>query len=292
MEEGDFDLENELMDEESYYNEIRGGYPEEEQEQEGLSSLYGAEEAAAMGNYVEELLQLERESEMKRRGRERGEEVTQRNDSNGNPFPAAPIRAVAAPVIKPWDEPMKKPSGVVGGMTGGGTTSSSSSSLFSSSGRAGVGGAGGGYITQLPSFISATAEAKKYLKDRPSLGDDCQSVTLPNGKRKYIYHRRDGEAPPLKSVISERDSLLSKPIEEILREAERKKIASLAAHEENNLNGSRELFSGETSSSSITNPLSYARQQLWVDKYAPKSFSQVLYQSPSYLPTFLLSLFF
>jgi hypothetical protein len=295
--DGDFDLENELMDEESYYNEIRGGYPEEEGQHDS-SSMYGGEESAAMSNYVEELLQLEKESEIKKKGMEQvrleAEGVAQSDMSNINPsssllggqrhLPSSPSAIVGNQEsilnnIKPWDESVKKPFERPSQPAVAGSTSS----LFSSSGRAGVGGAGGGYMTQLPSFISASLESKKFLKERPSLGDDCQSVTLPNGKRKYIYYRRD---PPLKSVISERDSLLSKPIEEILREAERKKIASLAAHEENTLDGSRELFSGESSLSASTNPLSHARQQLWVDKYAPKAFSQV----PTFLPSLPSSL--
>jgi hypothetical protein len=276
--EHDFDLENELMDEESYYNEIRGGYSTDHEGQHS-NSLYGVEdeESAAMNNYVEELLQLEKESEMKKKG---GGEIL---NGNGNTplLISSPIEkslqlpTSSAPFgMKPPDENFVKshqkssqpPAHVA-------SSSSTSTFHFSSSGRAGAGGGGGGYVTQLPSFTSASSESKKFLKDRPALGDDCQSVTLPNGKRKYIYYRRDSS---LKAAVSEREALLSKPIEEILREAERKKIASLAALEGNVPEGSRELFSGEDSSAAA----SQQRQQLWVDKYAPKSFSQVCLPSP------------
>jgi hypothetical protein len=99
------------------------------------------------------------------------------------------------------------------------------------------------------------------------LGEEYTHLTLPNGKRKYLYFRKT----EVKVSLYSGESLLSKPIEEILHEAERAKITHLAQIEEENkiLDGNKHFFDTVSSSSQ-------RNDQLWVEKYSPRNFSQVM----------------
>lgn len=113
-----------------------------------------------------------------------------------------------------------------------------------------------GLVTQLPSYRSI--DSTKCLRDRPPLGEEYESITLPNGKRKYLYFRKTEP----KSLFSERESLLSKPMEEILKEAEQRKITALSSYEENTIPEARDLFFGDQSKAHVKVSFHYFYSQI------------------------------
>eukprot|EP01038_Epipyxis_sp_PR26KG_P015121 gene15121-20348_t len=113
-------------------------------------------------------------------------------------------------------------------------------------------------------------DMKKYIHSRPPMEDkqlsymDC---TLSNGSKCFLYKR---VTPTLSfdSHNSSEISLLSKPIQQLMKESESIQINSIV---------SKQLTdTGELHSSIHAQNLMVTGGSLWVDKYAPKSFMELL----------------
>ena len=82
--------------------------------------------------------------------------------------------------------------------------------------------------------------SSSILKDRPPLGGEHLSLTLADGSRKYVLKRCHNNAIPNEYGVHQ--NLLSKSIQEIAAEAEARKIAKVAAAQEEK-NNSAKIFS-------------------------------------------------
>jgi hypothetical protein len=261
MDEAEFDLENELADEERCHAEMMNQlYGEELDDMEFQEESKPIEAALLTVAQAPQTISkdLNDENSMMR--------------IKDQPTPPAVLEALNQEYFQSRNKiPIEKykstlrPSSVEQRAGGGPSASSSHSFLAYSS-----------PVTQAPPYHSVPSI--KYLQDRPLLGAECESVTLPNGKRKYIYYRKISEGNG--SYFSLRDSLLSRPIEEILKEAERNKITRLASS--SSLDASSSLPSSNESTDAVASPMKQQgstllskAHQLWVDKYSPKSFPQV-----------------
>jgi hypothetical protein len=264
--EEEFDLDNELADEERYYNEMMMM----SQLDEGGEITEGMELEEEHGQTVSQQLEIvpSHLQEIPKEPNDRNSTITLRHEVGAESHAA--IEALNQEYFQSRNKIPKekyKPTLHHSEQRGGGPSNS-----FSSSSHAFL--SYSSLVTQFPSY--RTVHSVTYLKDRPPLGEDSETVTLPNGKRKYLYYRQQKKKSEDDGKYSLRDSLLSRPIEEILKEAERNKIIRLA--------------SSSSSSSSTTslapgqgNTLLSKAHQLWVDKYAPKSFPQVFIPPPSTL---------
>lgn len=142
-------------------------------------------------------------------------------------------------------------------------------------------------ITQMPS-LSKDASSPKYLHTRPDAS--CTNVTciLENGSRFFLrkrinchgyrgYENIDIENDKSKTITVsnkvEKDcgNLLSKSMEQLLKEADSLRIRNLT---------NKEKIKNEESEKDFTNSShaehSVNEKGLWVDKYAPKTFAQLL----------------
>ena len=119
--------------------------------------------------------------------------------------------------------------------------------------------------TQLNPFVHLnSAEVSNFLDDRPgkSTHSDYPTVTLSSGKRKYLRGRTSH--CNLKSMHS-CEGILSQPMTEILKEAEKRKAEKLAFESEASFDTKDAISSVHKS----------GKSELWVDKYSPRSFTQV-----------------
>ena len=143
-------------------------------------------------------------------------------------------------------------------------------------------------ITQMPSLLK-DANSPKYLHTRPDT--NCTNVTciLENGSRFFLrkrinYHgnrgyeninSENGEPKTITAsqskVERQHGNLLSKSMEQLLKEADSLRIRNLT---------NKEKIKNEESEKDFTNSShaehSVHEKGLWVDKYAPKTFAQLL----------------
>ena len=154
-------------------------------------------------------------------------------------------------------------------------------------------------ITLLP-LIKKIKNSNEFLHNRPEINQNCSTCVLENGtrfflrKRKNIYGGRgDVNVNNLKkSNVDSRSkdgNLLSKSMVELLRESENINIQNLTrkrtleTYNSDNSNGIREEYKmkGEVKNNkngeiNENNDFTIFEKSLWVDKYSPKSFSQLL----------------
>jgi hypothetical protein len=99
------------------------------------------------------------------------------------------------------------------------------------------------------------------------------TCTLEDGSRVFLHRAvRDKEAPIEASIKPGR--LLSKTIDDLRREASDSKIAALTAQAQRTLDGRSEDDEFEVSGE--REGIEHTNMGLWVDKYAPREFSQLL----------------
>ena len=107
-------------------------------------------------------------------------------------------------------------------------------------------------------------ECSEYVFDRPPTDDQFYTtIHLQNGQLKYVY-RNDSNLQFNDMKINKISSLLTKSYDELCKEVEQTEINRLV--QKQNVTKERE--------DTIDKKYS-VNGQLWVDKYSPKSFSQV-----------------
>jgi hypothetical protein len=84
-------------------------------------------------------------------------------------------------------------------------------------------------ITEEPPF--RICPSKDHLHERPPLGTEHVSITLPDGRRRYLSIRQPNNINQ-QVTNSSRQGFLSRPIEEIAKEAELRMIANVAKRSE------------------------------------------------------------
>ena len=136
------------------------------------------------------------------------------------------------------------------------------------------------FTTQQPQVLVLSNIVSEYLDDRPitANNEDYATITLASGTRRYLRKRRVQSSAD-SHVVEE--GMLSRPMKEILKEAEAEKIKKLATkHTKASEMHMSQSHSMDTSTNSSSNkdvlPALSQDKELWVDKYSPKSFTQVL----------------
>ena len=126
-------------------------------------------------------------------------------------------------------------------------------------------------ITKLP-LITKDNSSCKYLHNRPELNEKNRTCILDDGSR-FFLKRRNTKQNKIESKLI--GNLLSKSMTELIKEADNTKIKILTnkkniAYDEKQY----ELFGNEENTE--MGEFSLPEKSLWVDKYSPKSFSQLL----------------
>jgi hypothetical protein len=131
-------------------------------------------------------------------------------------------------------------------------------------------------ITQLPLFRKDET-ASNYLHTRPEMNTPHRTCILENGSRFFLKCRanflgnRGSENTVEKYDTRMSGNLLSKSMSDLLKEADNLKIKSLANKERLKSETRDQGTFGDDSAA-----CSLHEKGLWVDKYAPKVFSQLL----------------
>lgn len=106
------------------------------------------------------------------------------------------------------------------------------------------------------------ADAENYLHDRPDIGDRCVTVVLDDGSRHFLRTRIDDSANKSRSsLIPASGSLLTTSMRDLTREAEALQV---------------KMLTNRSSPKPVNHTYLAHESVLWVDKYAPKAFSQLL----------------
>jgi len=143
------------------------------------------------------------------------------------------------------------------------------------------------FVTTLPSF-QRIATKDLTLKDLPNMNDDEDlTCILANGQRMFIHDRHPSQLTSTTSQTS--PSLLQKPFVEVMEEANALQVQSLlykqAYEQQQKILSSTSTITGRKKPSPSSNmkgkKLDKSNSVLWVDKYAPQSFTQVTNQHPS-----------
>ena len=134
------------------------------------------------------------------------------------------------------------------------------------------------FTTQLPAFTPLQAASSRYLDDRPltTTNEEYATITIANGARKYL-RPRTAPARDASVALPASGGILDRPMSAVLKEAEESKTLKLAAERTRALEKQRMLSTAIPSASdtSIDIPAFNLDKELWVDKYSPKSFTQV-----------------
>ena len=131
-------------------------------------------------------------------------------------------------------------------------------------------------ITQLP-LLQKDETASNYLHTRPEINTPHRTCILENGSRFFLKRRvnllgsRGSENSVEKYDSRMPGNLLSKSMSELLKEADNLKIKSIANKERLKSEARDQGIFGDDSAA-----CSLHEKGLWVDKYAPKVFSQLL----------------
>jgi hypothetical protein len=131
-------------------------------------------------------------------------------------------------------------------------------------------------ITQLPLF-RRDETSSNYLHTRPEINAPQRTCILENGSRFFLKRRvnylgnRGSENTVEKYDTRMSGNLLSKSMSDLLKEADNLKIKSIANKERLRSEARDQVVFGDDSAA-----CSLHEKGLWVDKYAPKVFSQLL----------------
>ena len=146
-------------------------------------------------------------------------------------------------------------------------------------------------ITHLPLF-QKIKNSKQFLHTRPEIEKSHNTCVLDNGTRFYLKkrncsngsrgsNRNNLKASNVDSRIIE-GNLLSKSMIELLKEADNIKIQNMTRKKTSELqrNNNKDNFDRTdyimNDTNDRNNDFSVSEKKLWVDKYSPKSFSQLL----------------
>jgi hypothetical protein len=140
-------------------------------------------------------------------------------------------------------------------------------------------------ITQMPS-LQKDPNASTFLHSRPDVCSKNVPCILENGSRFFLRKRTNclgnrghensegdtgSSTSTSKNKSGKSENLLSKSMDELLKEADNLKIRNLTNKERIKIEELEKEFTGNENSE-----LSVHEKGLWVDKYAPKMFAQLL----------------
>lgn len=145
-------------------------------------------------------------------------------------------------------------------------------------------------MIQKPSSIPRCKNSANYTHQRPVQGDSSLTCVLEDGSRVFLRRTKrslPAHASDLSVSVSGGSHLLSKSMKELKQEAKDLQVANLAAKarkedalifSEGNFAVPEDEAESETSNILTNLPAASASNQmgLWVDKYSPKEFSQLL----------------
>jgi hypothetical protein len=127
------------------------------------------------------------------------------------------------------------------------------------------------YVTQLPAF-RRIPKYKLNLKDRPNVMDkEDMTCILADGSRIFL-HERQITIDDHNSMTTRSFNLLSKPFREVIEEANQLEVQHLMfkkTYEQRMKQVNKKVNTKKKVASNKSDSI------LWVDKYAPQSFSQV-----------------
>ena len=146
-------------------------------------------------------------------------------------------------------------------------------------------------VTQLP-LIYKIPTSKQFLHTRPEINKSHSTCVLDNGTRFYLKKRncshgnRGSNGNNLKTSNTDsriiEGNLLSKSMTELLKESDNINIQNLTRKKTSKLDNDRSKDNIDKTDYMMTitndgnNDFSFSEKKLWVDKYSPKSFSQLL----------------
>lgn len=132
-------------------------------------------------------------------------------------------------------------------------------------------------VTEEDLYRVPAAECKKSLHQKlPSDSQDYTSCTISSDRRYFVYKRPAKNMNELDNSSTKTDRsrhhFLDKPIEDIMKEAEQIQL-NLSLQLKRKVATTEEMKHDPVSAAEVNDK---ERGRLWVDKYAPKSFSQLL----------------
>lgn len=150
-------------------------------------------------------------------------------------------------------------------------------------------------VTSVPSYdVISASDCRRSLHDEPSMnGSDSDTITLSSGRRCFLYDRTIGASDPkYNDSRLDRDTtfehkkqhLLTKSYHELYNEVDQLRMNQKMRYAQQ-VNDEDKAVVAQTPSVNSAKKTKGRHDELphlWVDKYAPQSFSQVSFKALSY----------